>query len=36
MGAVTPADVQKAAQTYLPKNQEHGKYVLMLRDPLKK
>ena len=36
MDAVTPADVQKAAQTYLPKNQEQGKYVLMLRDPLKK
>jgi len=36
IGAVTPADVQKAAQTYLPKDPETGKYVLMLRDPLKK
>ena len=36
MDAVTPADVQKAAQTYLPKNQEQGEDVLMLRDPLKK
>ena len=33
--AVTPADVQRAAQVYLPKDREQGKYVLMLRDPLK-
>ncbi len=34
--AVTPEDVQRAAQVYLPKDRLQGKYVLMLRDPLKK
>jgi predicted Zn-dependent peptidase len=35
INAVTPELIQKAAQTYFPKDRENGKYVLMLRDPLK-
>jgi predicted Zn-dependent peptidase len=34
-GAVTPQDVHEVANKYLPSNREHGKYVMMLRDPLK-
>jgi predicted Zn-dependent peptidase len=34
--AVTTRDVQEAAIKYLPSSREDGKYVMMLRDPLKK
>jgi predicted Zn-dependent peptidase len=31
--AVTIADIQRVAQTYLPEDRENGKYVLMIEDP---
>lgn len=34
--SVTPEKVREAARKYLPKNRTEGKYVLSLRDPLKK
>jgi predicted Zn-dependent peptidase len=33
--AVTPQDIQEAAQKYFPENREDGTYVLLIRDPLK-
>lgn len=33
---VTPEMIRESAVKYLPKNREEGRYVLMLRDPLKK
>lgn len=36
IAAVTPKDIRAAAVKYLPKNRQDGKYVLGLRDPLKK
>lgn len=33
---VTADDVQRVANQYLPKNRDAGKYVLLIRDPLKK
>ena len=36
VATLTPKDIQEAAQKYLPVNREHGKYLLYLRDPLKK
>ncbi len=32
---VTPLDVQRAAQTYLPSSRDSENYVLLIRDPLK-
>ena len=36
MEAVTPEKIREAAVKYLPQNKTNGKYVLILRDPLKK
>jgi len=36
MEAVTPKEIREAAVKYLPQNRIGGKYVLSLRDPLKK
>lgn len=36
MEAVTPENIRDAAVKYLPQNRTDGKYVLRLRDPLKK
>ena len=36
MEAVTPEKIREAAVKYLPQNRTDGKYVLSLRDPLKK
>ena len=36
MEAVTPEKIREAALEYLPQDRTHGKYVLSLRDPLKK
>ena len=33
---VTPEKVREVAIKYLPQNRKEGKYVLLLRDPLKK
>ena len=35
MNAVTPEMVREAARKYFPENRDDGKYVLLLRDPLK-
>lgn len=36
MEAVTPEKIREAAVKYLPQNRKDEKYVLSLRDPLKK
>lgn len=36
MDAVTPEKIREVALKYLPPNRQDGKYVLILRDPLKK
>ncbi len=36
LDAVTPQRIRDAANKYLPSNREEGKYVLLLRDPLKR
>ena len=36
MGEVTPEKIREVAIKYFPKNREDGKYVLLLRDPLRK
>ena len=36
MKAVTPEKIREAAIKYLPPSRINGKYVLCLRDPLKK
>ncbi|MBI2666458.1 insulinase family protein [Candidatus Woesearchaeota archaeon] len=36
MDAVTPEMVREAANKYFPKSRAYGRYVLLLRDPLKK
>jgi predicted Zn-dependent peptidase len=33
---VTPEDVQRVANLYLPSDRKNGKYVMLVRDPLKK
>jgi len=34
--AITPEQLREVAQKYLPEDREKGKYVLLIRDPLKK
>jgi len=36
MSSVTPEQIREAANKYLPSDRENGKYVLLIRDPLKR